>query len=202
MKRLLSTIIFTCLTMGLMAQNGIKVNSKGPKPTITDFVWAALPSLNYEDEEETGDRPWRALEHAMDRQRKGLPQKNGETLTIDTKNGYILLECTGEENEDYIFRLEVCFWNESDGKHKLIAFNNLASYVEGRPCLTETSGFFFYRYDNATRRMVDCEPPGFEIEYNGIYELPRTGKDITHIQWNEDGSTKRKVLKWDGRKFK
>ncbi len=202
MKRIVSAIIFSCLTLSLMAQNGIKVNFKGSKPTVTDFTWAAFPSLNHEDEDESGDRPWKALENAMKRNSKGLPQEEGEKLTIDSKNGYILFEHVSDEHEDYIFRLEVCYWNESDGKHKLIAFNDLASYADGKPCITEVSNFVFYRYNNATKRMVRCDPPGFEIEYNGVYELPRIGKDIIFTQWNDDGTTKRKILKWNGRHFK
>ena len=130
MKRIALAIILSCLTLSLMAQSGIKVNYKGSKPTVADFAWAAFPSLNYEDEEESGDRPWRALENAMKRQSKGLALEEGEKLTIDSKNGYILWERSGDEDADYIFRLEVCYWNESDGKHKLIAFNNMASYTE------------------------------------------------------------------------
>ena len=201
MRRIALAIILSCLTLSLMAQSGIKVNYKGSRPTVTDFAWAAFPSLNYEDEEESGDRPWRTLENAMKRHSKGLAQEEGEKLDIDSKNGYILFEHAGDENVDYIFRLEVCYWNESDGKHKLIAFNNMASYTDGKPCLTEMSGIDFYRYDNATKRMVRCDPPGFEIEYDGIYELPRIGKDIIYTKWNDDGTTKRKVLKWNGRRF-
>ena len=201
MKKAVSVIIFTCLALSLMAQNGIKVNYKGSRPTITDFVWAAFPALNYEGEEETGDRPWKALENAMKLHSKGLPLEKGETLTIDSKNGYILYERSGDEDADYIFRLEVCFWNESDGKHKLIAFNDLASYTEGKPCITERSDFRFFRYNNATKRMEGCDPPGFEIEYDGIYELPRVGKDIIYIKYHNDGTTERRVLKWNGRRF-
>ena len=195
-------IILSCLTLSLMAQSGIKVNYKGSRPTVADFAWAAFPSLNYEDEEESGDRPWRALENAMKRHSKGLAQEEGEKLIIDSKNGYILFEHVSDEHEDYIFRLEVCYWNESDGKHKLIAFNDLASYADGKPSISEVSNFVFYRYNNATKRMVRCDPPGFEIEYNGVYELPRIGKDIIFTQWNDDGTTKRKILKWNGRHFK
>lgn len=81
------------------------------------------------------------------------------------------------------------------------AFNDLASTSDGKPLFTEVSGFDFYRYDNATKRMVSCDPPGFEIDYSGLYELPRSGKDIIFTQWNADGTTKRKVLKWNGRRF-
>lgn len=194
-------MLFSCLTMSLMAQNGIKVNYTGSKPTVTDFIWAALPSLNFEDEEETGDRPWLAMKSAMELYRKGQPQEEGDTLIIDSKNGYILFEQSREEDPEHIFRLEVCYWNESDGKHKLIACNNFASFTKGKPCITETSYMYFYRYDNATQRMVACDPPGFEIECNGAYELPRIGKDIIYTEWKDDGTTKRKVLKWNGRRF-
>ena len=201
MKRITSAIILSCLTLALVAQNGIKVNCKGSSPTVADFAWAAFPSLNYEDEDESGDRPWKALENAMKRHRDGLAQEKGDQLTIDPKNGYILFERTYDEDDDYVFRLEVCYWNESDGKHKLIAFNNMASYMEGRPCMTEVSGFCFYRYDIATKRMEACDPPGFEIDYSCAYELPRTGKDIITTRWNDDGSTKQQTLKWDGKRF-
>lgn len=201
MKRLVSAILLSCLTLSLMAQTGIKVNYKGAKPTVADFTWAAFPTLNFEDEEESGDCPWRALENAMKRHRKGLPQEEGDELTIDTKNGYILFESADNEIVDYIFRLEVCFWNEADGRHKLIAFNDMASLTEGRPCITETSYIWFFRYDNVTKRMAVCDPPGFEIEYSGVYRLPRVGKNITFTHWNEDGSTKEKILRWDGRRF-
>ena len=141
MKRIALAIVVTCLTLSLMAQNGIKVNYKGSKPTVADFAWAAFYSLNHEDEDESGDRPWRILENAMERYSKGLPQEEGEKLVIDSKNGYILFEKSNDEYVDYIFRLEVCFWNESDGKHKLIAFNDMASFVDGKPSVTETSNF-------------------------------------------------------------
>ena len=200
MRRIASAIIFSCIALSMVAQNGVKVNFKGSTPTVTDFVWAAFPSLDYEDEEESGDRPWRMLQDAMTRHRQGLPQEQDETLTIDTKNGYIVFE-SSDETFDHVFRLEVCYWNEADGKHKLIAFNDMASFTGGSPCVTETSYMRFFRYDNATKRMVECDPPGFEIDYSCTYELPRSGKDIVVTQWNADGSSKRKVLKWNGKRF-
>ena len=113
MRRITLAIILSCLTLSLMAQSGIKVNYKGSRPTVADFAWAAFPSLNYEDEEESGDRPWRALENAMKRHSKGLAQEEGEKLIIDSKNGYILFEHVSDEHEDYIFRLEVASFSSS-----------------------------------------------------------------------------------------
>ena len=201
MKKIISAIALSCLVLSMVAQNGIKVNYAGSKPTVTDFAWAAFPSLNFEDEDESGDRPWIILQNAMERDRKGLPQEEGEKLTIDFKNGYILLEQVYDEYPDVVFRLEVCYWNESDGKHKLIAFNDMASYSESGPCVTETSCLYFFRYDNSTKRMVACDPPGFEIDYGLLYELPRTGKDIITTRWNADGTTKQSKLRWDGKRF-
>ena len=201
MKRIASAFFLFCLTLSLVAQNGIKVNFKGSSPTVTDFAWAAFPSLNYEDEDESGDRPWRALENAMTRHSKGLPQEEGVTLTIDSKNGYIMFERVGEEYGDVIFRLEVCYWNESDGRHKLIIFNDMASSIEGKPCMSATSGIDFFRYNNVTKRMEPCDAPGFEVDYRCIYELPRKGKNIICTRWNDDGTTQQTTLKWDGKQF-
>lgn len=201
MRRIALVIILSCLTLGLMAQRKIKVHYNGSAPTITDFTWAAFPSLNFEYEEETGDRPWKALQNAMERHRKGLQQEPGETLVIDSKNGYILFERTEDFDPGYVFRLEACYWNESDGRHKLIAFNDMASFTNGKPSLTETSYFYFFRYDNVTKRMVSCDPPGFEIDFCCTYELQRNGKNIDVKLWNQDGSAIQKLLKWNGKCF-
>lgn len=200
MKRTAFALIFACCTLAMMAQDGIKVNYKGAKPTISDFAWALFAAID-EDEEESGDRPAYAIREAMIRQRNGLPQDEGVTLIVDEKNGYILYEWL---YESYVIRMEMCYWNEADGKHKLFAFNNLASYdtADGRPLLTETSDLSFFRYNNATKKMTYCDPPGFEVQYaDATYALPRTGKDITVKKWNKNGTTTKKKLKWNGRRF-
>ena len=199
MKRKALTIVFACCTLAMMAQDAIKVNYKGAKPTISDFAWALFAAID-EDEEESGDRPAYAIREAMIKQRNGLPQEEGVTLTVDEKNGYILYEWL---QGSYVIRMEMCYWNESDGKHKLFAFNNLASYdtADGSPLATETSDISFFRYNNATKRMIYCDPPGFVVDYSATYALPRTGKDITVTKWNKDGTTTKKKLKWNGRRF-
>ena len=201
MKRITFAIIFACCAMALVAQNGIRVNYKGAKPTITDFAWAFVYSI-YNDEDECGDRPTNAIMEALERKRKGLPQEEGVTLTIDEKNGYLLYE---RILDSYIIKMEMCYWNEADGKHKLFAFNNLASLdtEDGRPICTETSGLTFCRYTNATKSMVYCDPPGFEVDYlDTFYALPRTGKNITETKWQGKGKTTKKTLKWNGRRFR
>ncbi|MBQ3960233.1 MAG: hypothetical protein II683_00405, partial [Muribaculaceae bacterium] len=91
--------------------------------------------------------------------------------------------------------------NEADGKHKLFAFNNMASIVDDEPLSTETTGMTFCRYNNATKKMTLCDPPGFEIDYQCVYALPRTGKNITVTKFLKNGQTTKKTLKWNGKRF-
>lgn len=198
MKRNLLVIFLTCFSLLLMAQQGFRVNFKGSKPTITDLAWAYL--CHYEnDDDECGDRPALAVKEALSRHRQGLPQEEGVTLRIDEKNGYILYEFKYESS---VIRMEMCYWNEADGKHKLFIFNNMASFSDGKPCFTEVSGFEFCRYDNATRKMNYCDAP-FEVDYGCTYALPSAGKDIIATQWDANGNKKAtRTLKWNGRRFK
>ncbi|MBO4871240.1 MAG: hypothetical protein J5565_04580 [Muribaculaceae bacterium] len=200
MKRNTLAIIFACCTLALLAQDAIRVKYQGAKPTISDLAWAFLNAIDNE-EEECGDKPSNAILNAWTQQREGLPLMEGETLTIDEKNGYVLYEF---HYDSHILKMEMCYWNEADGKHKLFAFNNMASINldDGKPILTETSGLNFWRYDNATKKMTYCDPPGFEVEYfDTAYALPCSGKNITVVKWNEDGTKTEKTLKWDGHKF-
>lgn len=203
MKRLVLAIIIACCTLTLAAQDGIKVNYQGERPTISDFAWAFL-SVEDGDEDEEGyaDESFNAIKQAWIQHRQGLPQDEHETLTIDDKNGFVLYESRYEEN---LLRIEMCYWNESDKKHKLFAFN-VSCFQNDQYSPGQFDGIVFCRYDNATREMTYCEAPGFEVEYgtdNGAwvsYDLPRSGKDITVNYWH--GSEKaQKTLKWDGQKF-
>ncbi len=196
MKKLSLAIIFICCTLALAAQDVIRVKYQGAKPTIRDFAWAFVQAVA--NIEECGDKPSDAIKSAMEKQRKGLPLENGETLVVDEKNGYILYEY---RYDNVVDRMEMCYWNEADGKHKLFAFNNMASLIDDRPLRTETIGLTFFRYDNATKKMTYCNPPGFEVDYSSTYEFPRAGKNITVNKWNEDVIVEQKTLKWNGRRF-
>lgn len=202
MRKISLAFLFAFLTISAFAQDVIKVNYKGAKPTVTDFAKAGFAYFNADDGE-PGDRPWKSVENAMKRRSKGLPQEEGVTLTVDEKNGYILFEQMYDENESYYCRMEVCYWNEADGKHKLVAFNNMATFAEGRPVYTETHDLLFYRYNNATKRMVSVRLPGFDDKYdNNTYALPRKGKDIVVTKWEDGGTCTQKTLKWTGSGFR
>jgi len=203
MKQILLTVVFACCTLAVVAQEeGLRVNFQGAQPTIKDFAQAYITSLlNPEDEDECegeGGYLYENLQRAIACQAKGLPLEENETLTIDLKNGYLIYE---QKHDEYVSRIEMCFWNESDGKHKLFA-NNRWSFENGKPSLGQYDELSFYRYDNATKKMSRCNTPGFDVEYlNKTYALPRTGKNIIVTTWDKNGKKTEKPLKWNGRSF-
>ena len=198
MKRIALAIFFACCTMAIAAQeDGFRVNYQGAKPTIKDFALAYISSLISEAEEcdEEGMSLYENLQDAIKCQAKGLSLESNSTLTIDQKNGFLVYDI------DYLGRIEMCYWNEADGKHKLFACNRW-SFENGKPMMGQYDYLGFYRYDNATKKMSWCESPGFDVEYlNKSYALPRTGKNITVTTWEENGEKTQKTLKWNGHGF-
>jgi hypothetical protein len=202
MKRLLLAIVFACCMLAVAAQEGgFRVNYQGAKPTIKDFAKAYITSLlNPEDEEPEGDGlyMYESIQKAMECQEKGQPLEKNKTLTIDLKNGFLMYE---QKDDYYVYRIEMCYWNEADGKHKLFA-DNRWSFEDGKAILGQYDGLSFYRYDNASKKMARCNTPGFDVEYlDKSYALPRTGKDITVTQWDKNGKKTEKTLKWNGHGF-
>ena len=199
MKRISLAIIFACCTLALAAQDAIRVNYQGARPTISDFAWAYLFS-DEDDEDECDAEAFAGVKQALERHREGLPQEEGVTFTVDEKNGYILYEDRQEES-DYMVRTEMCYWNEADGKHKLFAYSTWL-FNNGKPGLGQYDGLTFYRYNNATKKMTMYDVPGVEVEYSNItYTLPRVGKDIIVTKWDDNGRKKQTTLKWNGRRF-
>lgn len=201
MKKLSLAIVFACCTLAVAAQeDGFRVNYQGAKPTIKDFAKAYLASL-FTDVEECdleGLGMYADLQDAIKRQGKGLQLEENRTLTIDVKNGFLVYE---RKQDEYLMRIEMCYWNEADGKHKLFACSRW-SFENGKAILGQYDGLSFYRYDNATKEMSRCNTPGFDVEYlNKSYALPRTGKDITVTTWEDNGKKTQKILKWNGRGF-
>ena len=206
MKRTVFAIIFACFTLTMMAQEVIKVKYEGARPTIQDFAQALLFSGDVDDND--CDEASNAAANAMTHYLKGEPQEEGQTFTLDQKNGFMLYESKYKDPEfgEYLTRYEMCYWNESDQKHKLIGYS-VASYHNGKYEPGQFDGLVFYRYDNAKKTMELYYEPGFEnVCYtedgaNVTYSLPRSGKDITATFWYENRKTQ-KTLKWDGHQFK
>lgn len=205
MKRITFAIILACCTLTLAAQDAIKVNYQGEKPTISDFAWALLSNeVEADDEEEAyADESFNAFKQAWIRHREGLPQEEGNALTIDEKNGFVLYEFTYEKE---LLKIEMCFWNEADKQHKLIAYN-VRSFSNGKYSTGQFDVLSFYRYDNNSKQMTPCYDFGFDVEYSTddgawvSYALPQTGKNISVTYWYDNGKTEQKTLKWDGRRF-
>ncbi|MBO4722316.1 MAG: hypothetical protein J5629_05210 [Muribaculaceae bacterium] len=205
MKRTSLAIIFACFVLALAAQDGIKVKYQGAKPTISDFVWAYLSAYGENDDDGCMNEPLNAVKQAWIKQQKGRKLDKGETLTIDKKNGYVRYEAKYEVS---VLRVEMCYWNESDGKHKIFAYN-VSSFINGKYEPGQFDNLTFYRYNNATKKMTMYSVPGFDAVYDKVadgnclyFDLPRTGKNITANYMNyADKKIKPKTLKWNGRKF-
>ena len=203
MKRIALAIFFACITLALAAQDGIRVNYQGDRPTISDFAWAFLSSTDEDDELECEmDESTNAFKQAWINYRNGVALNEGETLTVDQRNGFVLYESVFEESK---LRVEMCFWNEGDQAHKLIAYN-VSCFMDDEYSPGQYDGLICYRYNNASKTMTWVDAPGFEVEYGTedgawvCYDLPRTGKDITVNYW-KDGGKKQKILKWNGSQF-
>ena len=204
MKRIAAVLIFALFALSLLAQDGLKVEYKGDRPTISDFASAIVASslVDEDDEECEVDESSNAFNQAWLRYSQGLPQEEGNTLTVDQRNGFVLYESVFEESK---LRVEMCFWNEADQAHKIIAYN-VSCFMDDEYSPGQFDGLVFYRYDNASKTMTWVDAPGFEVEYGTedgawvCYDLPRTGKDITVNYW-KDGGKKQKILKWNGSQF-
>lgn len=205
MKRIVLAIVFACFSLALAAQEVYKVNYKGDRPTIADFADALFTQIDADDEELEGeaDESFNAIKYAWSQYRKGLPQDDDDTLTVDLKNGFICYESRYEKD---LVRIELCYWNESDQKHKLIGYN-VSCFTDGKYSAGQFDGLVFYRYDNAKKEITWYEAPGFDVEYGTddgawvYYDLPRSGKNITVNYCYNNGTKKQSTLKFDGSRF-
>jgi hypothetical protein len=208
-KVLLLASLLAFSVLGLSAQS-FPVQFQGEKPTISDLAWAyvnyeSTPAEGEEEEEECADESARAVKSAMTRQRANKAQEPGVTLSIDQRNGFVLYEWKDPDSGTRL-RIEMCYWNESDGKHKLFACGTY--YFDGdQYSAGQFDGLTFYRYDNAAKTLTWTDDIGFEVEYGTdddawvTYDLPRSGKNITVNYWYGNGTHKQKTLQFDGRRF-
>lgn len=205
MKRTLITLLLTCFTLAMSAQYvSIPVKYKGKSPGIGDFLTALL-----NDHDEDGDacesnfgESYGSLEEAWNRYKQGKAQRKNVTFVVDINNGYILHE---ERFGNDKMRIELCFWNESDNKHKIVA-TSMAYYTNGKYNPGQYDGISFYRYNNSTKKLTDGCNFNTKFPYGDdtceiTYSLPRTGKDIIATSWYKNGTKKQKTIKWKGNGF-
>ena len=64
MKRISLAIMFALCTLSVAAQDVIRVNYKGAKPTISDFAWALLSNYVWDEEDDVLDESKNAAKSA------------------------------------------------------------------------------------------------------------------------------------------
>ena len=210
MKRLSLAIMFVCCTLAMAAQDAIRVNYQnyqGDKPIISDFITAYL-APTYGEDGECDNEAMNGIRDAWERHRKKQKQHEGVTFTLDVRNGFAVYEYKYLEGAcEFMTRVEMCFWNEADGKHRIFAYNH-GFYRDGKYYPGQYDGLTFMRYDNATKTMKYHFDPGIQAVYDSkspsvecSFALPRSGKDIIVTFWKENGQKTQKTLKWNGHGF-
>ena len=196
MKRYISMFFFAIvLMMGMAVQaQGIRVNFRGARPTISDFVTAYL---SQEDDEEM----IRGIREDWASHRQGRALSNGASFTVDERNGFIRYDKRYTATT-YSYT-ELCYWNCKDNKHKLLAVNR-GCIEEGRPVTAQFTGLKFYTYDNQTKTMswTSCQDlgAGVHVRPEVTYALPQAGKDIVATIHAQQGEVLI-LMKWNGAKF-
>lgn len=178
----------------------IPVNYKGAAPNVKDFVEALL-SQSDEDESLNGLKDaWRVYKN-------GLKQRQGVDLTVDVQNGFVGFESKDSyENDSWRQVIEVCYWNYTDKKHKLVAISN-DMYRNGHAEAGQYSGVTFFIFDNATRKMQLAYDQDLGIEFDAppgthatSHELPRQGKTIVYNFYTPSAKFSKRMT-WNGRIF-
>jgi len=154
-----------------------QVTFKGKSPTIVDFV------NNYLAEPE--DELFGALSDMWKKYRKGKPQDQGDTLIVDIRNGYVCFKDWSDVNDDdrSLSLTEMCYWNCSDGKHKLVAFTN-NYWGDGKWIDGQYTGISFCLYNIAKRTLTMVSNTGEEL---GI--VVKTGRESEISGYDAENKT-------------
>ena len=189
-----SLFLAIALFMGVAMQaQDTPVTFKGEKPTITDFVTAAL--------QRDGDEFIRGTQENWVRRQQGKPLEDGASFTVDVKNGFIRYDKRYTANT-YSY-VEFCFWNCANQKERIVAVNS-ACVENGTPVTSEFTTLKFYRYDNQKKTMqwLSRQEIGAAINVSSTvsYVLPQSGKDIMATIHAPNGEVQI-LMKWDGAQF-
>ena len=145
MKRLSFAIMLTLCTMGVWAQEGIKVEFQGASPNIFDFAWSYF--LNYDPNTEDYEATT-GIRDALERYLQNENQDDNVTLIVDKKAGFISYEHLHQGHAQLI---ELCFWNEADKKHKLFAYSNWSYFNGSSPTATGVTSMVIPNWGSSTR---------------------------------------------------
>ena len=122
----------------------VTVEFKGTSPNIKDFVSTLIKRAEEMDESLS------ELKDSWEMFLNGMKLMPGETLTVDTQNGYMHFESELTETDRLV--IECCYWNFADGKRKLVALTH-DLYSNGKPMEGQFSGIEFFLYDNETHQL-------------------------------------------------
>ena len=206
MKRIIiSAMLLLGMSALLRAQDtedgSIPVAFSGQKPGITDFVSAILSP------EDIGESLGEMKDN-WDLYRAGKPLPQGRSFLVDQKNGYLRYDATDKEDDGTVFStcIEFCYWNCSDGRHRLVGENTVCSR-NGKPFMGQFSGLSYLMYDGKTRRLSPIYEGdlGIDIDYPEgadliVHKLPRTGKTVEYRFSTPSGEILAKYT-WAGNKF-
>lgn len=205
MKKILFAIaMLLCTTSLLKAQEedwSFPVKYSGQRPVISDFVSAIM------SQEDIGECLGE-MRGNWELYLAGKPLPKDRSIVVDVKNGYVFYEATYREEGEPVYRdcIEFCYWNGSDGRHKVVA-GNIVCTRDGVPYMGQYAGEYFYMYDGKTRRMVqtNSEDLGIEVPYPDDMEwytvkLPRTGKTVEYKFHTPSGDTLM-AYTWNGSTF-
>ena len=126
------------------------VKYQGQKPIINDFI-------NTYFGEESEDELNGYLSDLWHRYLKNETLDKNEKVTLDAKNGFASFERVYPPDEDdpegSKMLVEMCYWNSSDGNHKVFAES--VQIFHGNVAIeTEFSGINFGIYNNATHKIT------------------------------------------------
>lgn len=177
----------------------IPVSYSGSGPGIADFVSACFSDDQLPELMGSCRDDWRSF-------RQGKPLPKNHTLLLDSKNGYMRYESA---HPQYGARavVEMCYWNCSDGYHKLVA-RNIVSYANGKRDCGQFDGLNFFLFDPDERAMKligfeECCEGGFPETPNAetvTFVLPREGKTVLVLISSPSGE-KRHRMEWNGNGF-
>jgi len=190
--RLFLATVAMLIAISVQAQE-TRVNFQGAKPSITDFVTAAL--------QRDGDEFIRGTQENWARRQQGKPLEDGASFTVDVRNGFVRYDKRYTANT-YSY-VEFCYWNCSNQKEKIVAVNS-GCVESGTPVTSEFTTLKFYRYDNQKRTMqwLSRQDIGAAINVSSTvsYVLPQSGKDIMATIHAPQGEVQI-LMKWDGTQF-
>ena len=138
-----------------------------------------------------------AVRNTMEKglEKEVLDEETSLTVTIDTKNGYVIVGDGGTDGE----YMSACYLNRSNG-HKQLAV------LVGKPTDPCIEVLCTYDYD-PQKKTLTPEPDilkGYRWGERGDYvqvfcHLPKKGKNVLVDEWGNDGPV-RHTFTWDGMK--